>query len=51
MGVSAVRHHLDDYLDEFTFRFNCRISASSGKPLYRLAQQAARPPPCRLQPW
>jgi ISXO2 transposase-like protein len=24
-------HHLDDYLDEFTFRFNRRTSASRGK--------------------
>ena len=32
--------HLDDYLDEFTFRFNRRTSASRGKLFYRLAQQA-----------
>jgi carotenoid cleavage dioxygenase-like enzyme len=37
----AVRHkHLDDYLDEFTFRFNRRKSRSRGKLFYRLAQQA-----------
>lgn len=37
----AVRHsHLDDYLDEFTFRFNRRKSASRGKLFYRLIQQA-----------
>lgn len=38
----AVRHsHLDYYLDEFTFRFNLRKSASRGKLFYRLLQQAA----------
>ena len=37
----AVRtSHLDYYLDEFTFRFNRRTSASRGKLFYRLAQQA-----------
>ena len=36
----AVRaQHLDYYLDEFTFRFNRRRSASRGKLFYRLAQQ------------
>ena len=35
-------HHLDDYLDEFTFRFNRRTSASRGKMFYRLAQQAVQ---------
>ena len=34
--------HLDDYLDEFTFRFNRRKSASRGKLFYRLAQQAVQ---------
>jgi len=39
----AIAHeHLDDYLDEFTFRFNRRTSASRGKLFYRLAQQAVR---------
>jgi len=39
----AVRvEHLDDYLDEFTFRFNRRTSASRGKLFYRLAQQAVQ---------
>jgi transposase-like protein len=33
--------HLDDYLDEFTFRFNRRNSRYRGKLFYRLAQQAA----------
>lgn len=32
--------HLNEYLDEFTFRFNRRTSASRGKLFYRLAQQA-----------
>ena len=32
--------YLDYYLDEFTFRFNRRASASRGKLFYRLAQQA-----------
>jgi transposase-like protein len=37
----AVSHkHLDYYLDEFTFRFNRRKSASRGKLFYRLVQQA-----------
>ena len=37
----AVSHkHLDDYLDEFSFRFNRRKSASRGKLFFRLAQQA-----------
>lgn len=37
----AVEHeHLDDYLNEFTFRFNRRTSKSRGKLFYRLAQQA-----------
>ena len=42
----AVEHeHLDDYLNEFTFRFNRRTSASRGKLFYRLAQQAVAVPP------
>jgi transposase-like protein len=32
--------HLEYYLDEFTFRFNRRTSASRGKLFYRLLQQA-----------
>lgn len=39
------REHLDYYLDEFTFRFNRRTSASRGKLFYRLAQQAVVTPP------
>lgn len=42
----AIGHeHLDDYLDEFTFRFNRRKSASRGKLFYRLVQQAVQIPP------
>jgi transposase-like protein len=42
----AIGHeHLDYYLDEFTFRFNRRTSASRGKLFYRLAQQAVQVPP------
>lgn len=32
--------HLDDYLTEFTFRFNRRLSRHRGKLFYRLVQQA-----------
>lgn len=32
--------HLEDYLNEFTFRFNRRTSASRGKLFYRLAKQS-----------
>ena len=39
------RDHLDDYLDEFTFRFNRRKSASRGKLFYRLAHQAVQVEP------
>lgn len=42
----AVGHdHLDWYLDEFTFRFNRRRSASRGKLFFRLAQQAVQVSP------
>jgi transposase-like protein len=42
----AIGHeYLDYYLDEFTFRFNRRTSASRGKLFYRLAQQAVQVPP------
>lgn len=34
--------YLDDYLNEFTFRFNRRTSASRGKLFYRWAQQAVQ---------
>jgi ribosomal protein L37AE/L43A len=46
----AISHqYLDYYLDEFTFRFNRRKSASRGKLFYRLAQQAAQVEPAPLQ--
>ncbi len=42
----AIGHdRLDYYLDEFTFRFNRRKSASRGKLFYRLAQQAVQVDP------
>lgn len=42
----AISHeHLDYYLDEFTFRFNRRASASRGKLFYRLIQQAVQVAP------
>lgn len=42
----AIGHeHLDDYLNEFVFRFNRRKSASRGKLFYRLAQQAVQVAP------
>jgi transposase-like protein len=45
----AVGHaHLDYYLDEFTFRFNRRKSASRGKLFYRLAQQAIQVDPAPI---
>jgi transposase-like protein len=34
--------YLNEYLNEFTFRFNRRRSASRGKLFYRLAQQAVQ---------
>ena len=37
--------YLQDYLDEFTFRFNRRTSASRGKLFLRLAQQAVQVAP------
>lgn len=37
-GIS--HQHLDAYLDEFTFRFNRRTSATRGKLFYRLVQQS-----------
>ena len=46
----AVRQeHLDSYLDEFTFRFNRRTSASRGKLFYRLAQQAVQVEPAPFE--
>ena len=37
---SVQPEHLDAYLDEFAFRFNCRSSSSRGMLFYRLMQQA-----------
>lgn len=37
--------HLDYYLDEFTFRFNRRTSASRGKLFFRLMQNAVQVAP------
>ncbi len=46
----AVGHeYLDYYLDEFTFRFNRRKSASRGKLFYRLLQQAVQIDPAPYQ--
>lgn len=42
------RDHLDDYLNEFTFRFNRRKSVSRGKLFYRLAQQAVQVAPTTI---
>lgn len=39
------KHHLDYYLDEFTFRFNRRTSNKRGKLFYRLVQQAVQVAP------
>ena len=46
LGIS--HEHLGYYLDEFTFRFNRRTSASRGKLFFRLIQQAmlTDPAPC-----
>lgn len=47
---SSISHaHLDAYLQEFTFRFNRRTSASRGKLFYRLMQQAAQIEPVTFQ--
>jgi transposase-like protein len=37
--------HLEDYLNEFTFRFNRRKSTSRGKLFYTLAQQSVQVSP------
>ena len=42
---SASDKYLDDYLNEFVFRFNRRRSASRGKLFYRLAHQAINAEP------
>jgi len=41
--------HLDDYLEEFVFRFNRRTSASRGMLFYRLLQQAVVTDPVTYQ--
>jgi transposase-like protein len=46
-AVSA--EHLEYYLDEFSFRFNCRTSRSRGKLFYRLLQQAVQITPTTYQ--
>ena len=43
------REHLDDYLNEFTFRFNRRLSRHRGKLFYRLLQQAVMIDPVPYQ--
>jgi len=40
--------YLDDYLDEFTFRYNCPRSKSRGNVLVRLAQQAVNAGPVTI---
>lgn len=46
----AIGHaHLGYYLDEFTFRFNRRKSASRGKLFYRLAQQSVQVDPAPVK--
>lgn len=42
---SVSTEYLDNYLDEYTFRFNRRTSRSRGKLFYRLVQQAAQVDP------
>lgn len=42
---SVKPHHLDYYLDEFTFRFNRRTSRSRGLLFYRLLEQAVATEP------
>ena len=45
----AIAHgYLQDYLNEFAFRFNRRKSASRGKLFYRLAEQAVQVGPVPL---
>ncbi len=44
-GISAT--HLQDYLDEFTFRFNRRTSRARGMLFFRLLEQAVATDPVR----
>jgi transposase-like protein/ribosomal protein L37AE/L43A len=46
---AIAKEHLDYYLDEFTFRFNRRKSASRGKLFYRLIQQAVQVEPVKFK--
>ena len=46
---SVQPEHLDAYLDEFVFRFNCRTSNSRGMLFYRLLQQAVVTAPVTYQ--
>ena len=46
---AIAQEHLDYYLDEFTFRFNRRTSASRGKLFYRLVQQAVQVEPVKYK--
>ncbi len=41
--------HLADYLDEYAFRFNRRLSTHRGKLFYRLMQQAVSTKPTSRQ--
>ena len=43
------REHLDDYLDEYTFRFNRRTSGSRGLLFYRLLETAVATAPTPYQ--
>ncbi|MCP4340074.1 MAG: IS1595 family transposase [Desulfobulbaceae bacterium] len=43
------RKHLSGYLDEYTFRFNRRLSTHRGKLFYRLMQQATSTEPISRQ--
>jgi transposase-like protein len=45
----VTQEHLEYYLDEFTFRFNRRRSASRGKLFFRLVQQAVAVDPVPYQ--
>jgi transposase-like protein len=45
LHYGQIETHLDDYLDEFTFRFNRNTSHSRGLPWYRLVDQAVNTDP------
>lgn len=46
-GISST--HLQDYLDEFTFRFNRRTSRARGLVFFRLLEQAVDHEPVRYR--